>query len=70
LGHLVEVRLPDEIRTVRLKRIESRTAAKKEDAEARAAANLEGARVAWNATLRKEKSRPMIFSAASTASAA
>ena len=55
LGHLVEVRLPDEIRTVRLKRIESRTAAKKEDAEARAAANLEGARVAWNATLRGEK---------------
>src|SRR5260370_30903666 len=30
LGHVVEVRLPDEIRTVRLNRIESRAAAKEE----------------------------------------
>jgi hypothetical protein len=122
LGHVVEVRLPGEIRAARLNRIESRSAAREQGTRARAAVNLEetdflrnmtlrkaiharergqcfyccaaprprcsawttlcrrrgwGAiptgiwsPAAWNATRRKGKSRPMIFSAASTASAA
>ncbi len=53
LGHVVEVRLPDEIRTVRLKRIESRAAAKEEEVDARAAANPEEADFLRTMSLRK-----------------
>jgi 5-methylcytosine-specific restriction endonuclease McrA len=53
LGHVVEVRLPDEIRTVRLNRIESRAAAKEEEVGARAAANLEEADFLRSMALRK-----------------
>src|SRR5437899_6915988 len=42
-GHVVEVRLPDEIRAVRLNRSESRDAAKAEGAGASAAVNIEEA---------------------------
>lgn len=52
-GHVVEVRLPDEIRSVRLSRIESPRAAKEEAAGARAVVNLEGADFARNMALRK-----------------
>src|SRR2546426_3076013 len=40
-GHVVEVRLPDEIRAVRLNRSESRDAAKAEGAGASAAVNID-----------------------------
>jgi 5-methylcytosine-specific restriction endonuclease McrA len=53
LGHVVEVRLPDEIRPVRLNRIEIRAAAKEEAADARAAVNLEEADFLQDRTLRK-----------------
>jgi len=52
-GHLVEVRLPGEIRAVRLSRIESRTTAQGETASAHAAINLEEADFLKNVTLRK-----------------
>jgi len=52
-GHLVEVRLPGEIRAVRLSLIESRTAGKGEPAGARAAINLEEADFLQNVRLRK-----------------
>jgi len=52
-GHVVEVRLPDEIRTLRLKRIDSRATAKEEEAGACAAANLEEADFLRTMTLRK-----------------
>ena len=52
-GHVVEVRLPDEIRAVRLNRIESRAAAKEEGAGARAAVNLEEVDFLHTMTLRK-----------------
>lgn len=52
-GHVVEVRLPDEIRSVRLSRIESPSAAKEEAAGARAVVNLEEADFARNMALRK-----------------
>jgi hypothetical protein len=52
-GHLVEVRLPGEIRAVRLSRIESRTTVKGETASAHAAINLEEADFLKNVTLRK-----------------
>jgi len=122
LGHVVEVRLPGEIRAVRLNRIESRSAAREDGAPADAAVNLKEVDFLQNMPLRKaiharergqcfyclrrttptvqcldhvvpqarlgrnsyrnlvsscmecnarkEKSRPMIFSAGSTASAA
>src|SRR6267143_1471724 len=40
LGHVVEVRLPDEVRAARLNRIESRAAAKEDRAGAPATVNL------------------------------
>ena len=52
-GHVVEVRLPDEIRAVRLNQIESRDAAKVEGAGDRAAVNIEEADFLQNRTLRK-----------------
>ncbi len=52
-GHVVEVKLPDEIRAVRLNRIESRDAAKKEGGGGRAAVNIEEADFLQNRTLRK-----------------
>ena len=52
-GHLVEVRLPGEIRALRLSRIESRTTAQGETASAHAAINLEEADFLKNVTLRK-----------------
>src|SRR5258708_25689338 len=52
-GHLVEVRLPGEIRAVRLSCIESRATAKGETAGAHAAINLEEADFLKNVTLRK-----------------
>ncbi len=53
LGHEVEVRLPSEIRGVRLTRIESRAAAEKHSAGACAAANLEEVDFLQTKTLRK-----------------
>jgi predicted DNA-binding transcriptional regulator len=53
LGHVVEVRLPDEIRPVRLNRIEIRAAAKEEATDARAAVNLEEADFLRTMALRK-----------------
>jgi hypothetical protein len=52
-GHVVEVRLPDEIRSVRLNRIESRPVAKEEGSGARSAVNIEEADFMQNMTLRK-----------------
>jgi len=59
-GHLVEVRLPDEIRAVRLNRIESRSAAREQGTRARpdrigarAAVNFEETDFLRNMTLRK-----------------
>jgi len=52
-GHVVEVRLPDEIRAARPSRIESRAAAKEEGAGGRAAVNIEEADFLQNRTLRK-----------------
>src|SRR5258708_24696375 len=53
LGHVVEVRLPDEIRAVRLNRIESRAAAKEQGAGPRAAVKLEETDFRQNMPLRK-----------------
>ncbi len=53
LGHVVEVRLPGEIRAVRLNRSEIRAAAKEEGAGARAPVNLEEADFLHNKPLRK-----------------
>jgi len=53
LGHVVEVRLPGEIRAVRLNRIESRVAAKEQGAGDRAPVNLEEADFLHNKPLRK-----------------
>jgi len=53
LGHVVEVRLPSEIRGVRLTRIESRAAAEEHRASACAAANLEEVDFLQTKTLRK-----------------
>jgi 5-methylcytosine-specific restriction endonuclease McrA len=50
-GHVVEVRLPDEIRAVRLNRIENREATKVEGADA--AVNIEEADFLQDRTLRK-----------------
>src|SRR6266478_5508603 len=61
LGHVVEVRLPDEIRTVRLNRIESRAAAKEEEVGARAAANLEETDFLRRMALRKAIHRARIL---------
>jgi hypothetical protein len=52
-GHLVEVRLPSEIRAVRLSLIESRPVGKVEPAGAHAAINLEQADFLQNVRLRK-----------------
>ncbi len=52
-GHVVEVRLPGEIRALRLNRIESRAAAKEDGAGARKAVNLEEADFLHNKLLRK-----------------
>ncbi len=52
-GHVVEVRLPDEIRAVRLSRSESRAAAKAEGAGGHAAVNIEEADFLQDRTLRK-----------------
>lgn len=52
-GHVVEVRLPDEIRAVRPNRMESRAAADVEGASADAAVNIEEADFLQNRTLRK-----------------
>jgi len=52
-GHVVEVRLPDEIQAVRPNRIESREAANEEGAGARAAVNIEEADFLQDRTLRK-----------------
>jgi len=52
-GHVVEVRLPDEIRAVRPNRIENREAANKEGAGAYAAVNMEKADFLQDRTLRK-----------------
>ena len=52
-GHVVEVRLPDEIRAVRLNRSESRDATKAEGAPARAPVNLEEVDFLQTMTLRK-----------------
>jgi len=52
-GHVVEVRLPDEIRAVRLNRSESRDAAKEESAGGRAVVNIEEADFLQDRTLRK-----------------
>ncbi len=52
-GHVVEVRLPDEIRAVRLNRIESRDAAEEEGAGGCEAVNIEEADFLQNRTLRK-----------------
>ena len=53
LGHVVEVRLPSEIRGVKLTRIESRAAAEEHKAGACAAANLEEVDFLRTKTLRK-----------------
>jgi hypothetical protein len=63
-GHVVEVRLPGEIRAVRLNRIESRAAAKEESTGARVALNLEEADFLQTKTLRKaihERERGQCF---------
>jgi len=52
-GHVVEVRLPDEIRGGKPKRIEFRDAAKKEGAGGRVAVNIEEADFLQDRTLRK-----------------
>jgi 5-methylcytosine-specific restriction endonuclease McrA len=52
-GHVVEVRLPDEIRAVRLNHIESRAAASKAVADALAAVNIEEADFLQNKPLRQ-----------------
>jgi hypothetical protein len=52
-GHVAEVRLPDEIRPVRLNRIESRAFAKEKGADADVAVNLEAADFLQTTTLRK-----------------
>jgi 5-methylcytosine-specific restriction endonuclease McrA len=52
-GHLVEVRLPDEIRAVKLNRIESRSAAREQGTRARATVSIEEADFLRNMTLRK-----------------
>lgn len=52
-GHVVVVRLPDEIRAVRRNRIESREAANEEGAGARAAVNIEEADFLQDRTRRK-----------------
>jgi hypothetical protein len=52
-GHVVQVRLPDEIRAVRRNRIESRGAPNEEGAGARAAVNIEKADFLQDRTLRK-----------------
>jgi 5-methylcytosine-specific restriction endonuclease McrA len=52
-GHVVEVRLPDEIRAARLNRIESRAAAKENGVGAHAAVNLEEVDFLRTMTLRK-----------------
>ena len=52
-GHVVEVRLPNEIRALRLNRIESRAAAKEGGAGTRAVVNLEEADFLQNKPLRK-----------------
>jgi hypothetical protein len=63
-GHLVEVRLPGEIRAVRLNRIESRSAAKEQGTGARAAVSIEETDFLRNMTLRKAihaRVRPMLL---------
>src|SRR5260221_957455 len=52
-GHVVEVRLPNEIRAVRLNRIETRAAAREAGTGARAPINIEAADFLQNRTLRK-----------------
>jgi 5-methylcytosine-specific restriction endonuclease McrA len=52
-GHVMEVRLPDEIRAAKLHRIESRDAAREEGAVGRAAVNIEEADSRQDRTLRK-----------------
>jgi len=52
-GHVVEVRLPEEIRPERLNGIESRAAAREDGASADAAINIEEADFLQNTTLRK-----------------
>jgi len=52
-GHVVEVRLPGEIRAVSLNRIETRAAAKKDRPGARAAVNIEEVDFLQNKPLRK-----------------
>jgi 5-methylcytosine-specific restriction endonuclease McrA len=52
-GHVVEVRLPDEIQAVRLSRSESRDAAKEEGVRGRAEINIEEADFLQDRTLRK-----------------
>ena len=52
-GHVVEVRLPEEIRAVKLDRMEGREAAKAEGARGKAEVNLEEADFLQNRTLRK-----------------
>ena len=52
-GHVVEVRLPDEIRAVRLNRIETRAAARGDGTSARAAVNIEEVDFLQNKPLRK-----------------
>jgi 5-methylcytosine-specific restriction endonuclease McrA len=52
-GHVVDVRLPDEIRSLKLNPIESWAAARKDTTTARASANLEHADFLTNKPLRK-----------------
>jgi hypothetical protein len=52
-GHVVEVRLPEEVRGARLNRIESRDAAKADRGGARAAVDIETADFLQGRTLRK-----------------
>ncbi len=52
-GHVVEVRLPEEIRPEKLNGIESRAAAREDGAGADAAINIEAADFLQNTTLRK-----------------
>jgi hypothetical protein len=52
-GHIVEVRLPSEIRAVRLNRIENRAAAREEGAGARAPVDIEETDFLQTRTLRK-----------------
>jgi 5-methylcytosine-specific restriction endonuclease McrA len=53
LGHVVEVRLPGEIRAARLNRIESRSAAREQGTRARLAVNIEEADFLQDTRLRK-----------------